>query len=116
MAQKVQCADSVVLTFVDADLNLNLTLKECVDCAGAADDEPIPVPFSSALLRRVQMFTTMRAMQAPGRNKWDPLSVLELRVLGRTLQERVDLCNVANYLNNPGLLQLAAKGIAQLNI
>lgn len=112
MSCNILCSDGVTLTFVNRDMDLNKTLSNCALFSNN-DDEPIPVPFTSDLLRRVQMFTTLRSMHG-FKNKWDPLTAIEIRLLGPSLQDRVELCNVANFLDNTDLLHLAAKGIAQL--
>lgn len=106
------CSDGITLTFVDEDLKINKTLQD--SCVHEDSAEPIPIPFTSDVLRRVQMFTALRSMSGSVRSKWDPLTVPELRLLGPNLPGRVELCNAANFLNNNDLLQLAAKGIAQL--
>ena len=105
-----------------ADIKCNKTLQNCIEDCGGAELDPavaLPVPYSSALLRKVLQFTLLHGTEPEKTTeefatwKTTPLPDRDVEFVGDDIMFHRDLLLVANYLDNKRLLDVLAKRMAE---
>lgn len=113
----VVCTDGVKLPLTPLDLQLNVTLKNCIDDCADDDAAELPVPYNSDVMRKVLEFTAQnrKPMTVTEFEMWrmEPLPIQDADFVGSDIFFHRELLMAANFLDNKPLLDLCAKRMAE---